>query len=114
MRRTMTLALAALFAIAAFSAPTGYKILKEIKVGGDGGWDYLTMDSDARRLYLSHTNMVAVVDPDAVVVDLPPLDRQELEIVVAAEGEREIPGDGDQGRVLLVRCQHPSRLVRIA
>jgi len=48
----------------AFAAPTGYKILKEIKVGGDGGWDYLTMDSTARRLYVSHTNVVAVVDPD--------------------------------------------------
>src|SRR5438046_9573766 len=65
MRKIITLALAALFAVAAFAAPTGWKILKEIKVGGDGGWDYLTMDSAARRLYVSHTNVVAVVDPDA-------------------------------------------------
>jgi DNA-binding beta-propeller fold protein YncE len=60
----MTLALAAMFAIAAFAVPAGYKVIKEIKVGGDGGWDYLTMDSSARRLYVSHTNVVAVVDPD--------------------------------------------------
>lgn len=65
MRKVITLALAGMFAIAAFAAPTGFKVLKEIKVGGDGGWDYLTMDSAARRLYLSHTNVVAVVDPDA-------------------------------------------------
>src|SRR5436190_8806584 len=65
MRKVISLALAALFAIAAFAAPTGYKILKEIKVGGDGGWDYLTMDSAARRLYISHTNVTVVVDPDA-------------------------------------------------
>src|SRR5436190_18438821 len=65
MRKVISLALAALFAIAAFAAPTGYKILKEVKVGGDGGWDYLTMDSAARRLYISHTDVVAVVDPDA-------------------------------------------------
>ena len=68
MRKVITLVLAAAFAIAAFAAPTGYKILKEIKVGGDGGWDYLTMDSSARRLYISHTNVVVVVDPDAAKV----------------------------------------------
>ena len=65
MRKVVTLALAALFAIAAFAAGSGYKVIKEIKVGGDGGWDYLTMDSAARRLYVSHTNVVQVVDPDA-------------------------------------------------
>src|SRR5438128_1315140 len=73
MRKVITLALAALFAIAAFAAPTGWKILKEVKIGGDGGWDYLTMDSAARRLYVSHNTHVVVVDLDAnkVVGDIP-------------------------------------------
>src|SRR6476619_3671168 len=73
MKKALTLVLSALFAIAAFAAPTGWKILKEIKIGGDGGWDYLTMDSAARRLYVSHNTHVVVVDPDAgkVVGDIP-------------------------------------------
>src|SRR5438093_5138398 len=73
MRKVITLTLAALFAIAAFAAPTGWKNLKEIKIGCDGGWDYLTMDSAARRLYVSHATHVVVVDPDAgkVVGDIP-------------------------------------------
>jgi DNA-binding beta-propeller fold protein YncE len=73
MRKAITLTLAALFAIAAFAAPTGWKVLKEIKIGGDGGWDYLTMDSAARRLYVSHATHVVVLDPDAgkVVGDIP-------------------------------------------
>jgi DNA-binding beta-propeller fold protein YncE len=73
MRKVISLALAALFAIAAFAAPTGYKILKEIAVGGEGGWDYLTMDSTGRRLYVSHATHVVVIDPDAgkVVGDIP-------------------------------------------
>src|SRR5919201_2284949 len=73
MRKALTLALSALFAIAAFAAPTGWKIVKEIKIGGEGGWDYLTMDSSARRLYVSHGTHVVVVDPDAgkVVGDIP-------------------------------------------
>ena len=45
MRKVITLTLAALFALGAFAAPTGWKIIKEIKIGGDGGWDYLTMDT---------------------------------------------------------------------
>lgn len=73
MRKVITLTLAALFAIAAFAAPTGWKVLREIKIGGDGGWDYITMDSAARRLYVSHATHVVVVDPDAgkVVGDIP-------------------------------------------
>src|SRR5262249_4532031 len=73
MRKVVTLTLSALLAIGAFAAPTGWKGLKEIKIGGEGGWEYLTMDSDARRLYVSHATHVVVVDPDAgkVVGDIP-------------------------------------------
>ena len=55
------------------AAPTGYHILNEIKIGGEGGWDYLTVDSGARRLYVSHATHVVVVDLDknSVVGDIP-------------------------------------------
>ena len=45
----------------AASAPT-YKLLKEIPVGGDGGWDYLSIDPAAHRLYVSHGSVVIVID----------------------------------------------------
>jgi YVTN family beta-propeller protein len=44
------------------AAPPGYHILKKIPIGGDGGWDYLTMDSVARRLYVARSNRVMVID----------------------------------------------------
>jgi DNA-binding beta-propeller fold protein YncE len=55
------------------ATPTGYHILTEIKIGGEGGWDYLTVDSAARRLYVSHATHVVVVDLDKnmVVGDIP-------------------------------------------
>ena len=31
-----------------------YKHLKDIQIGGGGGWDYLNVDSAAKRLYVSH------------------------------------------------------------
>ena len=45
----------------------------KIAVGGEGGWDYLTVDSDTRRLYVSRGNRVVVVDLDkeTVVGELP-------------------------------------------
>jgi DNA-binding beta-propeller fold protein YncE len=39
-----------------------YRLVKEIKVGGEGGWDYLTMDPEARRLYISRATRVQVLD----------------------------------------------------
>src|SRR5258708_7585947 len=46
------------------AAGPGYKIVKTYKIGGDGGWDYLTADSAARRLYISRATHVIVLDLD--------------------------------------------------
>jgi hypothetical protein len=46
-------------------AKTDYHVAKEIPIGGEGGWDYLTVDSAARRLYISHATKVVVVDVDS-------------------------------------------------
>jgi DNA-binding beta-propeller fold protein YncE len=43
----------------------GYHVVKTYKLGGDGGWDYLTLDANARRLYISRSTHVMVVDPDS-------------------------------------------------
>lgn len=51
---------------------SGYHLIKTVPVPGDGGWDYLALDSDARRLYISHSTHVVVMDADtfAVVGDI--------------------------------------------
>jgi DNA-binding beta-propeller fold protein YncE len=77
MRKLPVMALGFAFVLASVpllkAAATGYHILNEIKIGGEGGWDYLTVDSAARRLYISHASHVVVVDLDkgAVVGDIP-------------------------------------------
>lgn len=40
----------------------GYKVVNQIHLEGDGGWDYLSVDEDAGRLYVSHSTMALVVD----------------------------------------------------
>jgi YVTN family beta-propeller protein len=39
-----------------------YQSAGEIPIGGEGGWDILTIDPTANRLYLSHATKVVVVD----------------------------------------------------
>jgi DNA-binding beta-propeller fold protein YncE len=53
--------------------PSGYHLLKTIKVGGDGFWDYLAFDSATRRLFISRGTKVVVLDVDSgkVVGEIP-------------------------------------------
>ena len=44
------------------SGNDAYKFLNEIQIGGEGGWDILTVDAGARRLYLSHATKIVVID----------------------------------------------------
>jgi DNA-binding beta-propeller fold protein YncE len=57
----------------AYAADSGYHIIKKLKLGGEGGWDYLTVDGAARRLYISRSSHVMVIDldTDKVVGDIP-------------------------------------------
>jgi YVTN family beta-propeller protein len=47
------------------AAGPGYHLLKTISVPGDGGWDYVTVDGAARRVYVSHGTEVVVLDADS-------------------------------------------------
>jgi len=48
----------------AASGKSGYHVAKELPLGGDGGWDYLAVDAAARRLYVTRSTRVVVVDAD--------------------------------------------------
>ena len=43
---------------------SSYKLIKKIPLGGDGGWDYLAIDSRAKRCYISHQTHVVVFDTE--------------------------------------------------
>jgi DNA-binding beta-propeller fold protein YncE len=72
-------ALALLFACfaapAAFAAPQAgaYHVIRRIPVGGAGGWDYLRVDPDAHRIYISRGTHLMVVDETSgkLIGDLP-------------------------------------------
>jgi DNA-binding beta-propeller fold protein YncE len=66
--KTLALMLVCFCAAAPALAADGYQITKKIPVPGQGGWDYLTVDEGARRLYVSHATQVEVIDVDSGVV----------------------------------------------
>jgi YVTN family beta-propeller protein len=39
-----------------------YNLLKSIAIGGEGGWDYLSIDAKARKLYVTHASKIVIVD----------------------------------------------------
>jgi DNA-binding beta-propeller fold protein YncE len=69
MLKKSTLWLAAIIvAVAAMAwaaAGSGYHVVTTYKVGGEGGWDYLIADPDARRVYISRGTHVIVLDADS-------------------------------------------------
>ena len=65
LRRTSPMICLSLLAgVIVYAAPQagGYKIIKRMQIGGDGGWDYMTVDSAGQRLYVSHATEVVVID----------------------------------------------------
>jgi YVTN family beta-propeller protein len=56
-----------------FAAGPGYHVIKKFQLGGEGGWDCLTVDSAARRMYVSRGTHVMIVDIDSGTVagDIP-------------------------------------------
>jgi len=48
-----------------WAADSGFHVVKTYTLGGEGGWDYLTLDGSSRRLYISRATHVVVIDADS-------------------------------------------------
>ena len=74
MRRALAMAaILSLTASGLYGQEGPYHAGPVIPIGGEGGWDYLSVDSAAHRLYVSHATHVVVVDTQTnkVVGDIP-------------------------------------------
>lgn len=98
----LTLFVSLLITTAVLAGPSGYHVAKTYKIGGDGGWDYLTVDSKARRVYISRGTHVMVVDADtgAVVGDIPNTNGVHG-IAVASEFDKGFISDGRDGTITI-------------
>ncbi|HEY4246261.1 MAG TPA: hypothetical protein VGM64_05355 [Lacunisphaera sp.] len=69
---SLTLVTASLIFVPLSRADVSYHPIHEIAIGGEGGWDYLSVDAASHRLYVTHGTKVVVVDTttDAVVGEI--------------------------------------------
>jgi DNA-binding beta-propeller fold protein YncE len=91
-----------LAALAWAAAGPGYHVAKTYKLGGEGGWDYLSADANARRLYISRGTHVIVLDLDSgkTVGDIP--DTQGVHgIALAPDLGRGFTSNGREGTVTI-------------
>src|ERR1700694_5413951 len=81
-------------------AATGYKVEARYPVPGAGGWDYVTVDSAARRVYISHATQVDVLDADSgKVVGTIPDTPGVHGIAIAAAFKHGLPSNGRENKV---------------
>src|SRR6478736_1615727 len=62
MRQLVLSAAVLVIASAAAQMPSGLKLQRRYPIAGAEGWDYITMDPEARRLYVSHAVRVNVIN----------------------------------------------------
>ncbi len=91
-----------------------YRLMKEIPIGGEGGWDILTVDSGAQRLYLSHASKVVVVDLEknsvaGEIADTPGVHG----FVVAPEQQRGFSTNGKEAKVSVVDLKTLSTISKV-
>ena len=91
----------------AMAATNGYHLLKKYSFGAAEGstreyFDYVTVDSAARRVYLSHGTEIKVIDADsgALISNITGL-KQDHGVAVASEFGRGFISDGAQGKVII-------------
>jgi DNA-binding beta-propeller fold protein YncE len=84
------------------AADPGLHVVKTFKLGGDGGWDYLEVDSDSHHLFISRATHVIVIDADSgkPVGDIP--DTPGVHgIALAPEFGRGFTSNGKEGTVTI-------------
>jgi DNA-binding beta-propeller fold protein YncE len=59
------------FVAAQAQNPSGYHLIKKHVIGGEGGWDYMALDTTTRLLYVTHGNAVEILNVDTGVKSEP-------------------------------------------
>lgn len=90
------------FSTQLFAVDPGLHVINTYKLGGEGGWDYLEVDSDAHHLFISRGTHVIVMDVDTgkTVADIP--DTPGVHgIALAPELGRGFTSNGREGSVTI-------------
>jgi len=86
--RRLSLLFGAVLTIAAPAAAQTYRVTHTYKLGGEGGWDYLALDTGGHRLFIARQDRVMVIDPATgkLLGEIPGLNRAHGIAFAYAEG----------------------------
>jgi YVTN family beta-propeller protein len=114
MKKILLPVLFSLVAAAVCRADGPYHLLKEIPVGGEGGWDALIVDSASQRLYVSHATKVVVIDlsKDTVVGEITNTPGVH-DIAVAPKMDRAFVSNGRSNNVSIVDLKTLQTISRV-
>lgn len=84
-------------------AQSDWKVAKTFHVGGNGGWDYLTVDSASHRLFVPRSTHTMVLDADTgkVLGDIPGQKVAHGVAVVPSVGRGFITDGGEKGAIVI-------------
>jgi hypothetical protein len=84
-------------------AQSGWSVTKTIPIGGEGGWDYLTVDPQTHLLYVPRSTHTMVIDPDSgkTIADIPGQKRAHGVAVAPQAGRGFISDGGGDGAVVI-------------
>jgi DNA-binding beta-propeller fold protein YncE len=84
-------------------AQTDWQVTKTFPVGGQGGWDYLTVDPQSHRLYVPRSTHTMVIDSESgkTIADIPGQKIAHGVAVVPAAGRGFITDGGGNGAIVV-------------
>lgn len=84
-------------------AQTDWSVANTFHIGGDGGWDYMTVDSDNHRLYVPRSSHTMVIDSESgkTIADMPGQKRNHGVALVPSAGRGFITDGGGSGALVI-------------
>ena len=87
----------------AIHAQGQWKVANTFHIGGDGGWDYVTVDSQTHRLYVTRSTHTQIIDGDSgkVLGDVPGQERSHGVAIVPKLNRGFITDGGGSGSIVV-------------
>lgn len=90
------------FTLSAYAA-SDWKVANTFQVGGEGGWDYVTVEPATHRLYVTRSTHTMVLDSESgkTIADIPGQKRSHGTAVVPSAGRGFISDGGGEGAIVI-------------
>jgi DNA-binding beta-propeller fold protein YncE len=84
-------------------AQSDWAVTKTLPIGGEGGWDYLTVGPQTHRLYVPRSTHTMVIDPESgkTIADIPGQKRAHGVAIATQAGRGFISDGGGDGAVVI-------------